>query len=261
MSDAAASASTVWAKLKDVDGFLRRREAWWLHEAARVTCMRAGHATVVEIGSWKGRSTIALALGISASGRGGRLYAIDHHRGSSEHIAKYGEVDTYADFCTNIARAGVSEVVIAVRQESASAVGLFENESVDMIFIDGSHEYTAVLADLDAWRPKLTTGATVALNDPLWPGVNRSIRDRIAKPRAPFSGPRYIDNTLFLTYSPGLNRSYVRGAAQALRLQLFLLGLRISRRFRTRLPKQLEPAARFILNRVLISGRAPSKAS
>jgi len=49
--------------LGSVDGFLYLGEAWALHEAARTCRMGGEWRAVVEIGSWKGRSTIALASG------------------------------------------------------------------------------------------------------------------------------------------------------------------------------------------------------
>lgn len=47
---------------------------------------------IVEIGSWKGKSTIWIANG-SKDGRNIKVYAIDPHIGSSEHqkeIKKFG---------------------------------------------------------------------------------------------------------------------------------------------------------------------------
>ena len=56
--------------LTQVEGWLDIDEAWALHEMVRRRPPDPGPVTVVEIGSWKGRSTIALALGAMARGTG-----------------------------------------------------------------------------------------------------------------------------------------------------------------------------------------------
>jgi hypothetical protein len=54
-----------------------------------------------------------------------------------------------------------------VRKTSVEAALLFENESIDCIFIDGDHRYKAVFDDLAAWFPKLKKGCMI-LGDDYW---------------------------------------------------------------------------------------------
>jgi len=71
---------------------------------------------IVEIGSWKGRSTIVLAAGARA-GAGGPVYAVDPHQG----LPQRGGEPTFAAFQANIAAAGVADLVRPLQQCSAES--------------------------------------------------------------------------------------------------------------------------------------------
>ena len=45
------------------------------------------------------------------------------------------------------------------------AVDLFQNESLDFIYIDARHDYKAVWDDLEAWFPKLRKGGLFSGHD------------------------------------------------------------------------------------------------
>ncbi len=115
------------------------REGKFLYTLAK-KCKGSG--VIVEIGSWKGRSTIYLAKG-SKAGNSVRVYAIDPHTGSSEHKEKFGEVWTFDEFVKNIKSAGVDDIVTPIVKTSEEAAKEFDRP-VELIFIDGAHEYEFV---------------------------------------------------------------------------------------------------------------------
>jgi predicted O-methyltransferase YrrM len=198
--------------LEGVDGFLHETEAWELYR----TGARHRGGTAVEIGSWKGRSTISLALGLA----GGIVHAIDPHTGSSEH--QHGSpIDTFPEFEANIARAGVAASVDPIRTTSHDARCRFEAGTIDVLFVDGSHDFEDVLLDIDDWTSALRDGAEVAFNDPCWPGVNRALMDRVTARPSPWRRPHHVYNTLFLAYEPTSSWSWSDGLA-LIRLRLFL---------------------------------------
>ena len=54
----------------------------------------------------------------------------------------------------------------------------FENESLDLIFIDGDHSYEGCKADIEAWLPKLKIGGFMAGHDyghERFPGVKQAV--------------------------------------------------------------------------------------
>jgi predicted O-methyltransferase YrrM len=160
-----------------IEGWLTEAEAQALYELARAC---TGRGAIVEIGSWKGRSTVCLATG-SRAGAGGHVYAIDPHTGSAEHHAAFGEVDTVAEFRANVEGAGVAGLVTALVTTSLDAGAGFDRP-VELLFVDGAHEYDAVRADLELWLPKVVDGGFVAVHDAFLEqsGPRRAIRELLA---------------------------------------------------------------------------------
>lgn len=69
-----------------------------------------------------------------------------------------------------------SKRVTMVRQESANAATMFDDESVDFIFVDGDHSYDATLADCEAYYPKLKKGGIFCGHDyQVIEGVKRAV--------------------------------------------------------------------------------------
>ncbi|MDP2705689.1 MAG: class I SAM-dependent methyltransferase, partial [bacterium] len=137
-----------------------KNEGDFLCETARKVV--AG-GTIVEIGSWKGKSTVCLGRG-SQDGQKARIYAIDPHVGSSEHQRMFGQVDTFQEFKNNIAEGGVSGLIEPIRDSSENAAKNF-TKPVNFVFIDGAHEYEFVGLDFRLWFPKLIDSGLVAFHD------------------------------------------------------------------------------------------------
>jgi len=160
-----------------VDGYLKDREGILLYNLAQ-SCK--GRGVIVEIGSWKGKSTIWLGKG-SKMGRKVKVYAIDPHSGSSEHRKEYGEVWTFPEFSRNIKKAEIDDIVVPIVKTSAEASGDFA-EPVELLFIDGAHEYEFVRLDFELWYPKLIDGGIMAFHDTRgWPGPKRVVNENLSK--------------------------------------------------------------------------------
>ena len=194
--------SSLAEVIRNVEGFLYLGEAWKLHESARQVETTVQNPIVVEIGSWKGRSTIALALGLKTRGAG-TVYAIDPHTGSPDLVRQFGPVDTFDAFLENIRQAGVSEFVVPVRATAHDARERFVENSAHLLFVDGSHEYADVRQDIDDWSAVVVAGGVVAFNDPSAPGVYRALRECVLLWRSPFRRPTLVQNTLFFIMRRG----------------------------------------------------------
>jgi hypothetical protein len=208
--------------LASVEGWLGADEAWALHEAGYAAGSTKPDPVVVELGSWKGRSTIALASGLAAAEHG-TVHAVDPHAGTRTH-ARSGESDTWGAFSANVRRAGLQDFVEPIRCESHVARERFAAGSVHLLFVDASHRFEDVIRDIDDWTPALTDGATVAFHDTVHSrGVGRALRKRVLSRGCPFHEARLVQGTLFVRYDP----SAANGAAAWLRIRVTMwkLGL------------------------------------
>ncbi len=185
--------------LTDVEGWLDLDEAWSLHEAARCSWRSRRELTAVEIGSFMGRSAIALALGLRARGAG-RLWAVDPHTGSEQTISLCGEMDTYDVFVANLKKAGAMEFVEPMRTTSQLARAQFMDGSVHLLHVDGSQEYEAVRQYFDDWSSALAGGALVAFRDPL--DNYAALRHRVLRSHSPFRRPRHVEGLLWVEVRP-----------------------------------------------------------
>lgn len=119
---------------------------------------------VVEIGSYRGRSAIALAEGVRGAGRGVPVYAIEPHE---EFVGVNGGVFGPEDrgvFYEAMLASGAHREVRLVNLPGTVVARAWE-QPVGLLFVDGDHRYEAVRADLDAWLPHLLPGATVVFDD------------------------------------------------------------------------------------------------
>jgi predicted O-methyltransferase YrrM len=151
------------ADISAVEGWLSDDQARRLWEAARRV---DPPGRIVEIGSFRGRSTIVLRR---AAADGVELVAIDPHgggdRGPREIApeAARGEEDHRA-FHANLRRAGVEEGVRHVRRMSQDALGEAGGR-VDLLYVDGAHRYGPARADIERWGAQVPVGGTMLVHD------------------------------------------------------------------------------------------------
>lgn len=153
----------AWASVADVAGWMTRGQSDALFAAA-AACPPAG--TIVEIGSFQGRSTIVLALAAPDSAR---IIAIDPHAGNDrgpQEIEGFAAeaADDHTRFRSNLARAGVGGRVTHVRAFSDAAHADVDGE-IDVLYIDGAHRYGPARTDIRDWGRRVAPGGTLLIHD------------------------------------------------------------------------------------------------
>lgn len=129
----------------NIDGFMTYLELQILFAIA--TRVRS----IVEIGSWKGKSTHALLTGCK-----GDVFAVDHFKGTlgeeyAHREAKNNPEGVFPQFLENV---GSFKNLKVLKMSSLEAVNKFEDLSIDMVFIDADHSYEVIKEDIKAWYPK-----------------------------------------------------------------------------------------------------------
>ena len=122
----------------------------------------------VEVGVWKGRSASFMGVEIINSNKDIKFDCIDTWEGSVEH-KEFDIVvnkELYNLFIENIEP--VKNVINPIKLSSLDAVNLYDDESLDFVFIDASHEYEDVKNDILAWLPKVKVGGILAGHDYGW---------------------------------------------------------------------------------------------
>lgn len=75
------------------------------------------------------------------------------------------QIVAYADRC---------EIIKGYSQD---AVLVFDDASLDFVFLDGDHAEASLRADIEAWTPKIKPGGMLLGHDAAWPGVRAAIND------------------------------------------------------------------------------------
>jgi predicted O-methyltransferase YrrM len=124
------------------------------------TAHRSESGSVVEIGSYLGKSAIIMAST-------GPVVCIDHHRGNSEHqigqprcrpgTVVNGRVNTFPVFKQNLEKAGVWQNVIPVIADHVTAFSTLDTSlfPIAMLFVDAEHSYEITCSIIATWASRV----------------------------------------------------------------------------------------------------------
>lgn len=150
--------------LQTMAGHLTDTEAHFLTIAAAIP---ASNGVILEIGSFKGRSTIALAKASEKAGDSHTgLWAVDPFTSPTETCPDLEVPSSYPEFCDNLSRAGVTDQVQVFQGFSYDLAPTWK-EKIRFLWIDGDHTYQGAKTDFDLFAPFLEDGAIIAFHDTL----------------------------------------------------------------------------------------------
>jgi predicted O-methyltransferase YrrM len=165
-----------------IDGWLSRKEAEVLWKLAR-----NADGPIVEIGSYMGRSTAALALG-AAAGMMAQVYAVDAFVGpDGQYRTSLGNTPTKEIHGSspellraNLDAVGVNGQVEIVPLTSRDALRHVPDQCA-LLFVDGAHDYESVCTDLDLYMPRVKLGGYLVMHDVHGgdPQVIQAVEDKV----------------------------------------------------------------------------------
>lgn len=144
----------AWTLADPIGGWMTQDQGRMLWENA--AALPPG-SRIVEIGSHQGRSTVVLAT--AAQRNGGTVVAIDPF----VEGRLFGGTPTREKFEVNIARAGV-EGSVELTPEYSTELRPRWQEPIDMLYIDGKHDYWTVTDDFK-WTEHVREGGVVLVHD------------------------------------------------------------------------------------------------
>jgi hypothetical protein len=140
---------------------------------------------IVEVGVWKGGSTLFMANALRKLQLDAVVISVDTWLGSVEHWEndkwfaslqmRAGYPQLYYNFAANVIQAGLQDYVVPLPLDSVNARELISLKGIacDMLHIDAGHDYASVKTDFAQWWPVLRKGGLYVGDDyhPRWPGV------------------------------------------------------------------------------------------
>ena len=146
--------TSAWAVADTIPGWLTEPQGRTLWESVKETAK--DNSVVLEIGSFKGRSTVL--LGMACQTFGSRLVTIDPYR-----PWKHGTLDTCAEMHANVKRYGLEGTVTHIRKSSRHVKRTW-NPELAMVFVDGRHDVISAFSDL-GWSDCVASNGVLAVHD------------------------------------------------------------------------------------------------
>lgn len=157
-------------------------------------------AVVVEVGVWKGRSVLTIGRTMRTLGLHGVIIAVDTWLGSSDHWFdpanhrnlrfEAGYPKLYHCFMENMVTEGLADLVVPLPLDSVNAAVVLKGRgfTIDLMHIDGAHDYRSVKGDLAAWWPLIRPGGGIVMDDYVadgsaWDGLKRAVDEFVAAER------------------------------------------------------------------------------
>jgi hypothetical protein len=119
-------------------------------------------STIVELGTHTGNSYFAFCQAVKILKINTRCYAVDTWKGD-EHVGYYDN-SIYKDVL-NYNETHYSTFSTLIRKTFDDSLHQFQDETIDLLHIDGLHTYEAVKHDFFTWLPKVKKQGIILLHD------------------------------------------------------------------------------------------------
>ena len=153
----------------------------------------------VEVGNYLGRSICSLGELVQQSGKHFSVIGVDTCRGSGiegpkqkdYHAAAVAEGGgTFAGTLhRNVINCGLADRISLIVADSITAASFFADRSIAWVHLDARHDPEPLIADINAWLPKVRSGGWLSGDDydeVKWPEVVATI-DEILPGARPWS--------------------------------------------------------------------------
>lgn len=151
--------------LKKTEGMITLEEAELLYNLAK----EVSSGCIIEIGAFRGRSTIALAYG-SIQGHKAPLYSIEPHEDFQGVLGGQFGAEDRAAFYQAMLDTSCYKTSRLINLSSEVVTPGWDKQ-VGLLWIDGDHTFEGVKRDFECWEPFLSHEALIAFDDSLNPDL------------------------------------------------------------------------------------------
>lgn len=150
-----------------MEHFYKNEDGWFNYQDfySEVVVLLPQDANIVEVGAWKGTSAAYMGVEIFNSGKNITLNVVDTWEGSPNHSEIVKTDDIYGKYKEKMKHLDGKVNYKTLKMTSVEASKLFDDESLDFIFIDANHSFESVCEDIDSWLPKLKYGCMISGHD------------------------------------------------------------------------------------------------
>lgn len=142
------------------------------------------NSLIVEIGSFKGKSSAFMAVEIANSGKKINFDCVDPMKPLGHYVESSKEhPEIWSDYNADAFRQRMKSVEGYYNLKeltSDEAVQLYEDKSIDFLLIDGDHSYEAVKKDVINWIPKMRPGGLIIGDDAYVQEIQRAASEGAA---------------------------------------------------------------------------------
>lgn len=156
----------------------------------RLVSMSTRGAIVIDVGAWKGQSTMTMAQAMRDNNIDGCVIAVDTWLGSAEHWFQplttlyermHGMPDLYNRFLGNVLHAGLQDIIVPMPTTSSIAYQVLRHYGVyaEIVHIDAAHDYEDVIREISNYWEILIDGGHLIGDDYTkeWEGVVRAANE------------------------------------------------------------------------------------
>lgn len=138
----------------------------------------------IEVGVFLGKTLIETALYAKTLKKNITFYAVDTWLGSENEVEHQKFVNDiggpdrfYEAFLYNIKKYNVQDIIKPIRGLSVEVSEQFEDKSLDIVYLDGAHDYHSVVEDIQYWALKVKDYGILAGHDIHSEGVQKAINE------------------------------------------------------------------------------------
>lgn len=159
-------------------------------ETFNVLIERIKPYTIIEVGSWKGMSTVTMGKSIKKLNLSTKIYCVDTWLGAIEFWAQFadsierdlmlknGYPNVYYQFLSNIVHNNLEHIVMPFPNTSDNGFRYFKSQNItaQLIYIDASHEEDDVYRDISNYYQLLNNNGVIFGDDYSdWLGVKNAV--------------------------------------------------------------------------------------